>query len=84
MKFTKAKIAVIEELFNKFQCPYCGKSFDAKLKYNSKKPYHFWVGSACCHKGKEKIYNDTLQNLNNKEFVALIEMASWKYKLKIQ
>ena len=82
MRFTKAKIAVIEELFNKFQCPYCGKPFNVKLEYNAQKPYHFGVESACCYKGKEKIYNDTLQNLKNKEFVSMIEIASWKYKFK--
>ncbi len=84
MRLTKSKIAVLEIVINKFQCPHCGKPFNAKLGYNSKKPYSFWVESACCSKGKDEIYKTTSQSMNDKEFVKNVELSSLMYKMKIQ
>lgn len=53
MRFTKYKIALLEDVLNDGYCEYCGKEYrNITLLYNYRKPQECHVLTACCDKRK--------------------------------
>ena len=54
MRFTKYKIALLEDVLNDGYCEYCGKEYrNVTLSYNYRKPKECQVLTACCEKRKK-------------------------------
>ena len=54
MRFTKAKVAVLEEVLNDGYCEYCGKEYRGiTLSYDCRKPKECHVLEACCEQRKQ-------------------------------
>lgn len=54
MRFTKAKVAVLEEVLNEGYCEYCGKEYRGiTLSYDCRKPKECHVLEACCEQRKQ-------------------------------
>ena len=51
MRFTKYKIALLEDVLNDGYCEYCGNDYrNITLSYNYRKPQECHVITACCEK----------------------------------
>lgn len=54
MRFTKYKIAILEDVLNDGYCDFCGKDYrGVTLSYNYRKPQECYVLTACCEERKK-------------------------------
>lgn len=73
MRFTKAKVAVLEEVLNNDYCEYCGKEYRGiTLSYDYRKPKGCRVLTACCEQRRKEAQRNVDACLTDKSMMGLL------------